>query len=84
MSIFAIVVASMAAGWATPTESAAIGAFATLALALAYRALSLHNLTQALRGTSVSLAGTGIWISDGATNIMPVGPHRAAPTLARG
>ena len=27
----------------------------------------------------VSLAGTGIWISDGATNIMPVGPHRATP-----
>jgi len=27
----------------------------------------------------VSLAGTGIWISDGATNIMPVGPHRAPP-----
>ncbi len=26
----------------------------------------------------ISLAGTGIWISDGATNIMPVGPHRAA------
>ncbi|HEY8241813.1 MAG TPA: phosphoenolpyruvate kinase, partial [Kiritimatiellia bacterium] len=26
----------------------------------------------------VSLAGTGVWISDGATNIMPVGPHRAA------
>jgi citrate lyase beta subunit len=24
----------------------------------------------------VSLAGTGIWLSDGATNIMPVGPHR--------
>ncbi|HMO04834.1 MAG TPA: phosphoenolpyruvate kinase [Kiritimatiellia bacterium] len=30
----------------------------------------------------VSLAGTGIWISDGATNIMPVGPHRAAPGKA--
>ena len=27
----------------------------------------------------VALAGTGIWLSDGATNIMPVGPHRAAP-----
>jgi citrate lyase beta subunit len=27
----------------------------------------------------VSLAGTGIWLSDGATNIMPVGPHRATP-----
>jgi citrate lyase beta subunit len=27
----------------------------------------------------VALAGTGVWISDGATNIMPVGPHRARP-----
>lgn len=25
----------------------------------------------------VSLAGTGIWLSDGATNIMPMAPHRA-------
>lgn len=25
----------------------------------------------------VSLAGTDIWLSDGATNVMPVGPHRA-------
>jgi citrate lyase beta subunit len=25
----------------------------------------------------VSLSGTGVWLSDGATNIMPVGPHRA-------
>src|SRR6201987_513255 len=24
----------------------------------------------------VSFAGTGIWLSDGATNIMPVAPHR--------
>ena len=27
----------------------------------------------------VALAGTGIWLSDGATNIMPIAPHRAAP-----
>jgi hypothetical protein len=27
----------------------------------------------------VSLAGTGVWLSDGATNIMPIGPHRPAP-----
>lgn len=27
----------------------------------------------------VSLAGSGVWISDGATNVMPVGPHRSAP-----
>jgi hypothetical protein len=26
----------------------------------------------------VSLAGTGVWISDGATNVLPVGPHRVA------
>jgi len=27
----------------------------------------------------VAYAGTGIWLSDGATNIMPVAPHRAFP-----
>jgi citrate lyase beta subunit len=27
----------------------------------------------------VVLAGTGVQLSDGATNLMPVGPHRAAP-----
>ena len=26
--------------------------------------------------TKVALAGTGIWLSDGATNVMPIGPHR--------
>lgn len=26
----------------------------------------------------VSLAGTGVMLSDGATNVMPIGPHRAA------
>lgn len=34
----------------------------------------------------VSFAGTGIWLSDGATNIMPVAPHRfgeGAPPLTR-
>lgn len=27
----------------------------------------------------VALAGTGVWLSDGATNVLPVPPHRAAP-----
>jgi citrate lyase beta subunit len=27
----------------------------------------------------VALAGTGVWLSDGATNIMPVAPHRRPP-----
>jgi citrate lyase beta subunit len=26
--------------------------------------------------TKVALGGTGIWLSDGATNVMPIGPHR--------
>lgn len=30
-----------------------------------------------------SLAGTGLWISDGATNIMPVAPHRSATLSPR-
>ena len=28
---------------------------------------------------TVALAGAGVWLSDGATNVMPVGPHRATP-----
>src|SRR6185295_15446180 len=27
----------------------------------------------------LALAGTGVWLSDGATNVMPVALHRAAP-----
>ena len=45
VSIFVVVIASMSAGWATPTESAAIGAFATVVLALAYRALTAAKLS---------------------------------------
>ncbi len=30
----------------------------------------------------VALAGTSVWLSDGATNILPVGPHRASPRTA--
>src|SRR3954466_9841624 len=37
VSIFVVVVASMSAGWATPTESAAIGALFTIVLAMLYR-----------------------------------------------
>lgn len=31
----------------------------------------------------VSLGSTGIWLSDGATNIMPIGPHRGELTAAQ-
>ena len=36
-----------------------------------------HSCTFAKLMMQVSFAGTGVWLSDGATNIMPVAPHRA-------
>ena len=65
VSIFVVVVASMSAGWATPTESAAIGALFTMLLALAYRALTPANLMQALRGTA-GISGMILFIIVGA------------------
>jgi tripartite ATP-independent transporter DctM subunit len=71
VSIFAIVVVSMSAGWATPTESAAIGAFATMALAAAYRALSVENLYAALRGT-LAVSTIILFIIVGATTFAQI------------
>lgn len=51
-AIFALVVGSILAGWATPTESAALGATASLVAAAAYRALSVSALVKALRETA--------------------------------
>ena len=65
VSIFVVVVASMSAGWATPTESAAIGALFTILLAAAYRSLSVQNLLRALRGTA-SISGMILFIILGA------------------
>jgi tripartite ATP-independent transporter DctM subunit len=71
VSIFVVVVASMSAGWATPTESAAIGALFTMVLAIAYRALSVKNLMQALRGTA-SISGMILFIIVGATTFSQI------------
>ncbi len=71
VSIFVVVVASMAAGWATPTESAAIGALATVMLALAYRALTFSNLLKALRG-AVAVSGMILFIIVGATTFAQI------------
>ncbi len=71
VSIFAIVVISMSAGWATPTESAAIGAFATMALAAAYRAISLKNLYASLRGT-LAVSTIILFIIVGATTFAQI------------
>ncbi|MFM8623602.1 MAG: TRAP transporter large permease subunit [Betaproteobacteria bacterium] len=66
LSIFAVVVGALAAGWATPTECAALGAFATMVLALAYRCLSWHALRRALMGTA-GISGMILFIILGAT-----------------
>jgi tripartite ATP-independent transporter DctM subunit len=71
VSIFVVVVASMSAGWATPTESAAIGALFTIVLALAYRALSVSNLLAALRGTA-AISGMILFIIVGATTFSQI------------
>ena len=71
VSIFVVVVASMSAGWATPTESAAIGALFTMVLALAYRALSPGNLLKALRGTA-AISGMILFIIVGATTFSQI------------
>src|SRR5438552_10163313 len=71
VSIFVVVVASMSAGWATPTESAAIGALFTILLAAAYRALTLQNLVLALRGTA-SISGMILFIILGATTFSQI------------
>lgn len=71
VSIFVVVVGAMIAGWATPTECAALGAFATLFLALLYRALSFDNLVKALRGTA-GISGMILFIIVGATTFSQI------------
>jgi tripartite ATP-independent transporter DctM subunit len=71
VSIFVIVVGAMIAGWATPTECAALGALATMVLALLYRVLSVKNLIQALRGTA-AISGMILFIIVGATTFSQI------------
>jgi tripartite ATP-independent transporter DctM subunit len=52
LSIFGVVIGALAAGWATPTECAALGAFATIVFALAYRSFTRTALLRALKGTA--------------------------------
>ena len=71
ISIFIVVVGAMSGGWATPTESAALGAIATLVLALAYRALTFAALRAALKGT-VAITGMILFIILGATTFSQI------------
>lgn len=52
VGIFVVVIGSMLVGLATPTESAALGAVATMATGIAHRALTWRNLLASLRATA--------------------------------
>jgi tripartite ATP-independent transporter DctM subunit len=71
VSIFVVVIGAMSGGWATPTESAALGALATMGLALLYRALTLEALMKSLKGT-VAITGMILFIILGATTFSQI------------
>jgi len=71
ITIFAVVVGAMSAGLATPTESAALGALATMALAMLYRVLSVDALMKSLMGT-VAISGMILFIILGATTFSQI------------
>lgn len=71
VAIFVLVVLAMSAGWATPTESAALGALATVGVCFAYRSLSWENLGVSLAGTA-SISGMILFIMLGATTFSQI------------
>ncbi|HXF94469.1 MAG TPA: hypothetical protein VNI61_00065 [Gemmatimonadales bacterium] len=52
---------------------------AALNITAAHQRMRHPACDQARRLLQLALAGTGVWLSDGATTVMPVGPHRPAP-----
>ena len=79
LSIFGIVVGALAMGWATPTECAAVGAFATLVLALVYRVLSFEAMVKSLKGTA-GISGMILFIILGATTFAQILSFSGAST----
>ncbi|MFN9772234.1 MAG: TRAP transporter large permease subunit [Burkholderiales bacterium] len=69
--IFVVVILSMTAGWATPTESAAVGAAATIAVAVLYRAMTVRALVRSLTGTA-AISGVILFIIIGATTFSQI------------
>jgi tripartite ATP-independent transporter DctM subunit len=71
VAIFVVVILAMSAGWATPTEAAAVGAVATVAVAWIYRALTWGSLMKALMGTA-AISGVILFIIVGATTFAQI------------
>ena len=70
-TIIAAVIGSMVAGWATPTESAAIGCAATAIVAALYRELRWDSVEKALLGTA-GVTGMIMFIILGATTFSQI------------
>src|SRR5688572_22102281 len=71
VAIFAVVVGAMSGGFATPTESAALGALATMAVAAIYRVLTLRALMKSLKGAT-AISGMIMFIILGATTFSQI------------
>ncbi|MFZ1105423.1 MAG: TRAP transporter large permease subunit [Hyphomicrobiaceae bacterium] len=71
VAIFAVVVGAMSGGFATPTESAALGALATMAVAAIYRVLTLKALMKSLKGAT-AISGMIMFIILGATTFSQI------------
>ncbi|MAS13880.1 MAG: C4-dicarboxylate ABC transporter permease [Nitratireductor sp.] len=67
MTIVVVVVGSILGGYATPTESAALGSIGTVVIAAAYRSLSWTAIRRALAGTAATTATIFIIISGSIT-----------------
>ncbi len=52
---------------------------ASLNITAAHQSMTHPACDFARHAMQVALAGTGLWLSDGATNVLPVAPHRARP-----
>jgi tripartite ATP-independent transporter DctM subunit len=71
VGIFAVVVGAMSGGFATPTESAALGALATMLVAAVYRVLTLKALLLSLKGAA-AISGMIMFIILGATTFSQI------------
>jgi tripartite ATP-independent transporter DctM subunit len=71
LAIFVVVILAMTQGWATPTEAAAIGVLATVAVCALYRSLSLKSLVQSIMGTA-AVTGMILLIIVGATTFSQI------------
>ena len=79
LCIFGVVVGALAQGWATPTECAALGAFATLVQATLFRVLKWSSMIKALQGTA-SISGMILFIILGATTFAQILSFSGAST----